>query len=245
MRRRTGTILVTALLTGAAAVLGGGIPGADAATPAPPMTGNVAGSLDGTSTFKPFLGYSPGIGDGKVSPDRDATWKAVADLVGCTGSQAGGSPKKPGPIATGQLLVKATAVDHDCQKVTDSGLSLSRFRVRWRDAAGRSLTISLGSTGAVTVDGLYNGWPYADPFDPGSQHPGYVSPGIITLHGSGTVDPASKVFPGEPFSFTAVADQTIEGSMQFPCSYQTPPLAMGVRGFDFHAVNGPSTLSIG
>jgi hypothetical protein len=231
----------------AAGTLGavGAATGAGAVITYPPRTGTVACSVDGTSTFKPFLGYQPGIGDHKVSSDRDSSWKAVADLTGCTGSQTGGHPKKPGPIATGQLLVKATAVDHTCQKVTDDGLSLKRFRVRWRDAAGRSLTVTLGTTGSVTVDGLYNGWPYADPFHPSSPHPGYVSPGVITLHGSGTVDPTSRVFPGEPFSFTAVADQTIEGSMQFMCSYQTPPLAMGVRGFDFHGANGPSTLSIG
>jgi hypothetical protein len=244
MRRRTGTILVTALLAGGAGLLGGGIPGASAATPAPPMTGNVACTLDGTSSFKPYLGYQPGIGDGKVSPDRDSTWKAVADLAGCSGTQAGGHPKKPGPIATGQLLVKATAVDHDCQKVTDHGLSLTRFRVRWKDAAGKSLTISLGTTGSVTVDGLRNGSPYLS-FPPPVDDPSFVPPGIITLHGSGTVDPTSKVFPGEPFSFTAVADQTIVDSFVFPCSYATPPLAMGVRGFDFHGANGPSTLTVG
>lgn len=222
----------------------GPISGAGAVTSFPPMTGTVACSLDGASTFKPFLGYQPGKTDHKVSPDRDSSWKAIADLTGCTGTQSGGDPKKPGPITNGELLVKATAVDHTCQKATDHGLSLTRFRVRWHDAAGRSLTISPGSTGSVSVEGLGNGSQYLTGFPP-VLDPNYVPPGIITLHGSGTIDPSSKVFPGEPFSFTAVADQTLSGSMQFMCSYETPPLSMGVSGFDFHGTNGPSTLSVG
>ena len=58
-----------------------------------------------------------------------------------------------------------------------------------------------------------------------------------------TVAPDAKVFPSGQIAMTAVADQTIS-MFQAVCSYQFPPLTQGLGIFDFHAVNGPSTLSI-
>ncbi len=240
--RRTSALVVTALLGGGAAVLGGGIPGASAATPTTPMTGNVACTLDGSSTFKPSIGYGAGRGDGRVNPNQDAKWKVLADLTGCTGTQTGGNPKHPGPIAGGQLLVRGFANDHACQKLTDGGMTLTRVRLKWKDAQGRNLKISIG-TGHAAVDGLYDGWPYTDFFGH-TPHPGYVAPGVITFTASGTIDATAKVFAGKSFSFTATADETVS-DMQLPCSFDTPPLRQGLGGFNFHAEQGPSSISIG
>ena len=33
--------------------------------------------------------------------------------------------------------------------------------------------------------------------------------------------------------------------MQFPCSLQTPPLTVGIDGFDYTGVHGPSSVSVG
>jgi hypothetical protein len=234
-------VLATALLVSGAFVGGVGLTGADAAEPATPMTGTVTCGFDGESTFRPWLGYGPGRGDGAINPAQDSKWKAFGVLSSCSGTQSGGHPKRPGPIGSGLLLMQAFANDHECQKVTDDGLTLTRLRVRWKDTLGRSLKTSVGS-GHVSVDGLYNGWPYPDPFVP-TPHPGYTAPGLITVTVTGTMDSTSRVFPGQTFSFTAVADQTIS-EMDLPCSFEGPPLRQGVSGFWFHGEHGSSLLSV-
>ena len=93
--RRTGVLLVSALLVGGATVAG--IESTASAAP-PPITGNVSCAFDGASTFTPNLGYGPGIGDPRISPNRDSKWKLLGDLTSCTGAQTGGKPAKPGPI---------------------------------------------------------------------------------------------------------------------------------------------------
>lgn len=239
MTRRTATIVVTTLLVGGAGLVGVA-PSAGAAS-VPPMTGNVACALDGSSTFSPYVGFGRGRGDHAINPGLDSKWKVLATLSGCTGTQNGGNPKL-GSIAGGDVLIKATAVDHACQKLTDHGMTLTRLRVKWKDALGRNLRISLG-TGTVTVNGLYNGWQYEDPFNP-IHRPGYVSPGIITVGATGTIDAAAKVFPGQTFTFAGTVDRTLE-SFWLPCSYDGPPLRQGISGFGFHGAQGPSSLAVG
>jgi hypothetical protein len=207
---------------------------ADAAS-APPLTGDVACAAAGQTTFRPYLGYSPGKGDRRIPTGMDSHWKVLTDLTGCTGTQTGGNPKIPGPIAKGDVRIKAVGVDHSCQSATDFGASMAKVRVRWFDAAGRHLKLSKG-TGSITVTGLGSG----RTFDPS-----YVPPGIVTLHVTATLDSTSAVFPGQTLSMTLVADQTVS-DMQLPfgCSYYTPPQTLGLDRFDHTGVHGPSSLAV-
>jgi hypothetical protein len=239
MMRRTGVLLATALLVSSAAVVSSASMTRAAISP---TTGNVACEFDGASTYTPYLGYGPGIGDPRIGPNRDSKWKLLGNLAACTGTQSGGNPKL-GPIATGEVLMKATAVDHDCQKVTDHGLAITRLRVKWKDALGRNLRTSIG-TGSVTVDGLTNGSPYLDFFTNPVPNPDYVAPGIINVQATGTIGATSKAFPGQTFTFTGTVDQTIADDMPGPCSYIGPPARQGVSGFGFHGEHGPSSLSV-
>jgi hypothetical protein len=207
---------------------------ADAAS-VPPRTGNVACGVSGKTTFRPFLGYSPGKGDHRIPDGMDSKWKTLTDLTGCTGTQTGGSPNTPGPIAKGDIRIKAVGVDHSCRKATDFGASITKIRVRWFDAGGRHLKLSKG-TGSITVTGLGSGM---------TLDPSYVPPGVITLHVTATIDPTSAVFPGQTLSMTLVADQTVSEMQQpFGCSFTYPPQTIGVDQFDFTGEHGPSTLSV-
>jgi hypothetical protein len=235
MMRRIGVLGVTVLLVSGAALVGG-MTSASAASVPPPRTGNVACAADGRTTFRPYLGYSPGKTDRPIPASMDSKWKVLTDLTGCTGTQTGGNPRIPGPIANGDLLIKATGVDHTCQKATDFGASITKVRVRWFDAGGRKLKLSKG-TGSITVTGLGSGQ---------TLNPSYVPPGIVTLHVTATIDSTSAVFPGQTLSMTLVGDQTVSGMQQpFGCSYYYAPQTLGVDRFDHTGVHGLSSLSVG
>ena len=218
-----------------------GVSTAPAYTVYPPMTGNVACNYDGTSSFRPPLGFSPGHGDDNINPTVDSKWKVVGTLSACSGTQTGGNPRHPGPVATGDVLIKGKAVDHACQKVTDFGLSVSRVRIRWYEADGGHLLVSKG-IGTATVEGLGDGWPYIG-FGPMTE-PGFVPPGIITVHLTAVLDAASRSFPGKTVTMTAVSDQTLEDTY-LPCSFTYPPVTVGMAGWDFHGAQGASSLSVG
>jgi hypothetical protein len=241
MRRRPVTLLAAATLGGLLiSVVVVATPAAGAAPP--PMTGSVSCTLTAHSTFKPAIGYGRGRLDPNINPGVDAKWKVLGDLTGCTGTQTGGHPKRPGPITRGELLVKARAVDHACTSLSTHGMTVTRLRIRWFNAANQRVSTTKAA-GTAGVTGLRNGSPY-ETFSPPVLHPDWVAPGIIRFNLTATATPTSVVFAGKPITMTTVADQTIE-SFQMPCSYETPPLTQGLGYFDFHAVNGPSTLSIG
>jgi hypothetical protein len=241
-RGSRGLLMGGAVSAGLAIAMAIGPPMASAASPPPPRTGTVTCALSADSTFTPALGYGRGIFGPRVSPHADARWRAKGALTACTGTQTGGSPTRPGPITHGELVLKAKAVEHRCENVTASGMTVSTLRIRWFDAADRLLRTTK-ATGTVSVAGLANGSTYSS-FVPLVIDPDFVPPGIITFQATATAAPDSQVFPAEPITMTAVADQTIS-DMQLPCSYTTPPLTQGVPFFGFHGVHGPASLSVG
>src|SRR4051794_3011734 len=73
MMRRTGVLFVTALLVSSTAMVGTTTaPGGAVPAPTTPRVGTVACAVDGSSTFKPWLGYSPGRGQRPINPEVDS-----------------------------------------------------------------------------------------------------------------------------------------------------------------------------
>jgi hypothetical protein len=242
MRRHRSRLLITALLGGALATMTVvDIPAVPAAPP--PLTGSVSCTLTAASTFNPPLAYQRGLLGKKVGPNVNSKWLLEGTLTGCTGTQTGGSPRTPGPIDHGEILVKAKATGHHCALLTEHGMTVKKVRIKWFDAAGNTKSTTKG-TGTATVTGLGNGSKYLA-FDPPVIDPNYVPPGIITVHVSATGKPSSGAFPNQALTMTAVADQTID-SLPFICHTVpfSPPLTSGFYGLDFNGVNAPSTTSI-
>jgi hypothetical protein len=243
MRRNSRQLLIAGLAAGT--LIGGGLlalPAAEAATP--PIDGTVSCTLTGSSTFSPALGYRQGIGGKRVSPNANAKWRLDGTLTGCSGTQTGGSPRTPGPIARGEIVVRGKATGHECSGLTANGMTVRSVRIKWFDALGNRMP-STKATGVATVAGLYNGFPPFISFDPIIFDPSYVPPGVITFNLSGTVKSTARAFPGRPITMTAAADETLE-SMVTPCNTrQTPSLTFGISGFGFTGTTGSSTISIG
>ncbi len=242
MRSTVNRLPLAALLVGSlAAAIAAGPPVAGAATP--PLMGTVSCTLTAASTFTPALGYRQGIGGKKVSPRANAKWRVEGTLTACSGAQTGGNPRRPGPIARGEILLKGKADGHQCASLTANGLTVSSVRIKWFDATGNRMPTTK-ATGSTTVAGLYGGFPPFISLDPITLDPSYVPPGVITFHGAGTVKGTARAFPGGHVTLTAVADRALD-SMVTPCNtHQVPSLTFGIDGFTFGGVHGPSSLSI-
>jgi hypothetical protein len=208
----------------------------------PPITGNVSCTLSGQVGFLPPLGWQRGKVGRNFGPNANTKTTVSASLTGCTGAQAGGNPKKPGPIDHGVLTLRALAVKHSCASFSSVGATVKAFKVDWYDGAGTKIAITKGKSGAVTATGLGAGipssWPPQPPFPP------TVPPGYVSLQFSGAAAANATAFPGATATWSGTVDQTIDGDFQMPCSYTTPPLPGGVGGFGLTGVNGPATFSI-
>jgi hypothetical protein len=212
-----------------------------ASAASPPVTGSVTCAVSADSTFTPALGYTQGLAGKHVSPNANTKWRLEGTLAGCTGTQAGGNPRFPGPIATGDLLIRAKGVTHSCAAMTANGMEVRSARVRWYDALGNRKGTTK-ATGTATVDGLFDGSPFLS-FNPPVLWPGYVPPGLFTFTVNAVGKTTSKAFPGEAVTITAVADETL-AMIQVPCSFTAPPLSGGMAGFGFHGTNGAATLGV-
>jgi hypothetical protein len=198
----------------------------------PPRVGSVSCGATGNVRFGPRLHGGAG------SPsDKDAHAKFKTAPAGCSGSQTGGNPHRPGPVDHGKLLAKGFTTGRTCSSLTAHGLHSLAIKITWFDASGASLGVTKVASGSATVSGLGNGVPSSFP------PPDNPSPGIVTFTVTGTVDPTSKVFPGGTLHATFVGDQTTD-NFALPCSNDGPPLPQGLHGFVFSGVNGPSTISV-
>lgn len=244
MDRRAKYLFIGALLGGVLIPYGAGQV-ADAATA--PLTGTVSCSLSATSAFTPWINYSPsprpGFPNHNFRPGKYLKWQLTGHLSSCTGAQTGGNPRVPGPIRSGDVVVKGKALGQQCTTLTANGMTVRSVKITWFNAAGNRMPSAKG-TGTLHVAGLGNGFPPVISVNPIVYAPGYVPPGIITLTASATGKATARAFPGRHITISAVADQDLE-DMRFPCSYATSPLEMGISGFTFHGVNGPSTISVG
>jgi hypothetical protein len=244
MERRIKYLLIGALLGGVLIPVTASA--AEAATP--PLTGTVSCALSATSTFTPWVNYGPsprpGFPNHNFKPRKYLKFQLNGHLSGCTGTQTGGNPRVPGPIRSGDIVVKGKAPGRGgCTALTTNGVTVRSVKIRWFDAAGNRMS-STNGTGTLQVAGLRDGFPPVISVNPIVYAPGYVPPGIITLTASGTGRATARAFPGRPITMSAVADQDLE-DMREPCSYAPSPLEGGINGFGFHGVNGPSTISIG
>jgi hypothetical protein len=225
---------------GAASLVAATLP-APASAASPPLTGSAACTLNGDSTFSPALGYSQGLGGKKVSPNANTKWRLEATLTGCSGTQSGGSPRVPGAIATGDVLVRGKGVTHSCAAMTASGMAIKSVRVRWYDVLGNRKGTTK-ATGTATVAGLFDGSPFQS-INPPVFWPSYVPPGVITFAVNAVAKPTSRAFPGDTLTITAPADATLS-NIALPCSFTSPPLSLGMRDFGFHGTNGAATLAV-
>jgi hypothetical protein len=220
------------LIVGAVGMLAMLTPAAAAAKP--PVTGDVSCAMQGSIEFNPPLDYQKGrTGRPTPPPERDAKVTVTGTLTGCTGAQAGGNPKKPGPLHHGELIARGMMVDHSCGTLSLHGVTVSKVKVRWFNAGGALVGVTKGTTGTVIVSGLGEGLPSTWTGPPSQVFPPTVAPGFIDFAASLGSDPTSSVFPGEPSSMSARVDQTMDGDFAFRCSYETPPLSMGVGSFTF------------
>ena len=236
MHRR---VLVTTMLAGA--LLASGLAPTAATAAPPPLTGSVACALDANSTFNPAIGYGPGKTGRHIGPNANSKWRLAGTLAGCTGSQSGGNPRRPGPIATGEVQLKGRADGHTCSAVTANGFAVQSVKIRWFDALGGYVSTTK-ATGTATATGLFNGTPYQT-FDPPVFWPGYSPPGVITFTVNAIATANSKAFPGDALTLTAVADETM-ADFTFPCSFTAPPVGLGLPALGHHGENGPSTLAV-
>jgi hypothetical protein len=236
MRRR---VLVTTMLAGA--LLASGLAPRAASAAPPPLTGSVSCALDAASTFAPAIGYGPGKTGRRLRPNADSKWKLTGSLSGCTGSQSGGHPRRPGPIVSGEVQVKGRADGHTCAAMTANGMTIPSMKLRWFDAQGE-LVSTTNATGTATAHGLFNGTPY-ESNSPPVFWPDYSPPGIISFTVDAVAKANSKAFPGDSLSLTVVADETM-ADFTFPCSFTYPPVGLGLPAFGHHGENGPSALAV-
>ncbi len=234
-----GALAVVVAIAAAGSLVGTGV--AQAAPP--PITGSVSCALSGPVTFSPPLGYAPGLLGKHVGPNGNTKATIASSLTGCSGAQAGGNPKLPGPIDHGILRGKGLAVKHSCASFSTSGATIKTFTIGWYNATGTKIAVTKGGSGSLTVRGLGAGipssWPAQPPFPP------TVPPGVITLQFSAVAAANSSAFPAQTTTWNGPVDQTIDGSFWLPCSYNGPPLNQGVGSFALTGVNGPATFSIG
>ncbi len=200
--------------------------------------------LSAGSTFRPNVGPAAfGSNGTRVSVNAKGKWKLEGMLTGCAGTQSGGKPRALGSIAKAQIVMRGKMVKHSCADLTAHGIAVRSLRIKWLNAAGRVKGITKGA-GSVRVTGLGNGSAFLDfPYNL-VPDPSYVAPGIITFHGTGTAATTAQAFPGRPITMTAVDDQTVS-MMPYQCSDNDNPGPLTIESFDFHGVNGPSTISIG
>ena len=243
MNRRISYLFIGALLSGVLIPVTAGTV-ANAATP--PLTGTVSCALSATSAFTPWLNWSPsprpGYPNHNFRPGKYVKWQLTGHLSGCTGTQTGGNPRVPGPIRSGDIVIKGKALGQQCTSLTANGMTVRSVKINWFNAAGNRMPNAKG-TGTLHVAGLGNGFPPIISVNPIVYAPGYVPPGIITLTASATGKSTARAFPGQHITMSAVADQDLEDMME-PCSYFPSPLEGGVNTFTFHGVNGPSSISI-
>lgn len=204
----------------------------------PPRVGSVACGLSGNARFSPVLRFVPGVKpNGQPKPDTDARVKLATAPAGCSGTQTGGNPHKPGPIDHAKFRSSGHATGHTCSGLSANGVQSLKTRIIWYDAAGTNLGVTKIAVASATVANLGSGNP------PGFGPPTYPPPGIITITFTGTGDPASSTFPGEMVQATFVADRTVD-SFPLPCSSFGPPLEPGVAEFTFTGAQGPSSISV-
>jgi len=216
----------TALIVSCVLALGGGPAGAVA----PVRDGTVSCTAKGTAHFAPALQFSAGN-----KPNEDATVKVRSTGSGCSGTQTGGSPRRPGPIAGATFVAKGHATGHRCIDLTNSGIQALKTKITWRDTGGASLGITTITAATATVANLGDG----NSFGP----PTYPPPGIITITLTGTAAPTSTAFPGRTVHATFVADNTVD-SFMLPCTIKYPPQKVGLDDLPFTGVQGPSSVSV-
>lgn len=198
----------------------------------PPRVGAVSCGATGNIHFGTRLRFSAGR-----KPDRDTRARIKSTPAGCSGSQTGGNPHRPGPIDHAKFLAKGFVTGHTCSDLSAHGLRNLTVRVTWYGAAGANLGVTKITSASATVSGLGNGVP--SNFPPPNNPP----PGIVTFTLTGNADTTSSAFPGETLHASFVGDMTTE-EFPIPCSNEGPPLPQGLGGFTFTGRNGSSTISI-
>jgi hypothetical protein len=211
----------------------------------PPITGIVRCTVVANSSFNPPLNYQQGRLGRRVGANAKSKWILDAQLTDCTGTQTGGNPRIPGPIHHGRLLLKGKASGHQCQNVTDDGITVPRMRFWWYNAADRVMATTKTDPSVVRVQQLFDGSKYQS-FDPPVLHPGYNPPGIILMSDDAHATTNSRAFSSEGVTLDLTADMALD-EMPFICHSVpfSPGLTSGLFGFDFTGNHGPSTVLVG
>jgi hypothetical protein len=227
VRTSRGALVAGVVLAVASAGVGVG-PSAGAASP--PRDGTVSCGASGNVRFAAPLQY--GVGN---KPNQDANVRFRTTPTGCSGTQTGGSPRRPGPITGGTLVAKGRGTGHRCLDMTMSGIHAIKTKITWRDAGGHNLGMTTIAAATATVANLGSGTlNFPPPVTP---------PGIITFTLTGVADASSTAFPGRNVSATFVADHTV-ASFMVPCSIKYPPQKIGLDELKFTGVQGPSSVAV-